>query len=204
VRDFLPHVLEDQKRIWSFPVKTSSWEKRQSWAMFGLAAASFSLDGRVSREVRNAPELHDFNRALASRPSDVVLAAFPAAVVGMGQLLQNERLTDYGWRSAEAAFDAFLVSAALKAATQRSRPHYDRTYGFWEGGNSFPSGHAAVAWSIAVVTAQRFKEHKWAAWVAYSAAGLVTFARVSSGNHFASDAIVGSLLGFGIGRYVAH
>lgn len=200
----LPDLLQQQKTIWTFPAQKRSWESPQPWIFTGVMAASFSLDGGVSREIRTQTRLTSFNEALESTTADFLLGSVPVVLLVTGKLTRHGEVTDLGWKSAEAAVNAFLLSHALKAATRRSRPHLGHQYGFWQGGNSYPSGHAALSWSVAAVTATHFPEKRWIPWVAYAAAGAVTFSRVSSGHHFGSDAVTGALLGFAIGRYVVH
>ncbi len=195
-KTLLPHLWEDQKRIWTSPVAPL--------ILLGIFAASFSLDGAPSRDLRRDGRFQDFNESFNSTPSHLVLAGFPLLVLATGKTVRNQDLIEGGWKFSEATLNALVVSHVLKGITQRSRPHTGKEYGFWKGGNSFPSGHAAVAWSLAAATSQHFKEEKWVQWIVYPLAGVVSFSRVSSGNHFASDAVIGSALGYLIGKYVAH
>lgn len=196
--------MEGQKQLWNVPLKKDTWLSRKPWLLIGFSAASLSLDGSVSRELRTSNDFEGLNRVIASGVSDVVLASFPVALLVAGKLGQNEGIAQYGWKSGEAVVSAFLVSKTLKLSTQRSRPHTEDELGFWDGGNAFPSGHATVAWSLAATTANHFRDKPWVPWIVYPVAGLVSFSRVSSGNHFVSDAVVGSVLGFVIGHYVVH
>ncbi len=201
-KTLLPHVAGDQKQIWTFPAKAQSWKESKTWLFILLSAPSFALDGDASRDLRTDPSYEDFNDALATRPADIALGALPFTLLAAGEISGNDGLTDLGWKSSEAAIDAFVVGSVLKLVTQRPRPHTEREYGFWEGGNSFPSGHSLLAWSLAATTARHFKEKRWVAWLVYPLAGAVSFSRVTSGNHFMSDAVVGSMLGYVIGRHV--
>src|SRR5207245_6205405 len=73
------------------------------------------------------------------------------------------------------------------------------------GGNSFASEHSALAWSIASVLAHEYPG-PFSKLAAYGLASAVTLTRVTSKQHFASDAVVGSALGWYFGRqvYRAH
>jgi membrane-associated phospholipid phosphatase len=97
------------------------------------------------------------------------------------------------------------VGFALKYAFGRERPDQGNGQGlFWQGGNSFPSGHAITTWSLAVVIAEEYSDHKMVAAGAYSIATLVSVARFTSYNHFPSDVLVGSVFGGLIGHFVYH
>jgi membrane-associated phospholipid phosphatase len=203
-RTFFPDLYSDQKQIWTFPGHEESWKKPAVWLVIGLSTASFSLDGRPAQRLREDQSFSDFNSAFTSSAADIVVAAAPLALLAVGEISGDQDFRNYGWKSCEAALDGFLVATIAKAATQRARPHEGRPCGFWEGGNSFPSGHATVAWAVAATTASHFERHKWVPWVVYPLAGVVSFSRVSSGNHFPSDAVFGAVIGFAIGRHVVQ
>lgn len=62
---------------------------------------------------------------------------------------------------------------------------------------SFPSGHATIAFAMAVVLAR--KEPKWK-WIFYTLAVAIAWSRIYLGFHYPFDVIAGGLLGWGIGR----
>jgi membrane-associated phospholipid phosphatase len=70
------------------------------------------------------------------------------------------------------------------------------------GQNSFPSGHAITAFSIATIFADRYSRHRWVPWVAYGLAATVGFSRITTQAHFTSDVFVGAVLGYSISHYV--
>jgi len=203
-RTFFPDFYSDQKQIWTFPAQEETWKKRHVWLVLGLSTASFSLDGRSAERLREDESFRDFNEALTSSAADIAVAVAPLALLAIGEISRDQDFRSFGWKSCEAALDGFLVATIAKAATQRSRPHEGYDFGFWKGGNSFPSGHATVVWAVAATTASHFGRHRWVPWVVYPLAGLISFSRVSSGNHFPSDVVFGSVIGFAIGRHVVQ
>ena len=64
-------------------------------------------------------------------------------------------------------------------------------------GNSFPSGHAMIAWAMAVVIAAR--EPRWR-WGLFALALLISFSRIYLGKHYPLDVLVGGFIGWGIGQ----
>jgi membrane-associated phospholipid phosphatase len=199
--NFFSELLQDQKQIWSTPLQQKAWKSPKTYLFIGISAVSFSLDDEPARRLREDPSFKCFNDVFASTPADLTLAFFPVAVWAAGAISENAQVSDYGRKISRAALAGFTVSTVFKVATLRARPNSGKVYGFWEGGNSFPSGHSTVAWAIAASSVKHFSKHKWVPWVAFPTAGLIAFSRVSSGNHFPSDAVTGSLLGFAIGYY---
>ncbi len=67
--------------------------------------------------------------------------------------------------------------------------------------DSFPSGHATEAFSVASVIAMR--SNGWVLpTIAYTAATLVAFDRVNDHVHFPSDVAAGAILGTAVGRFL--
>lgn len=97
-----------------------------------------------------------------------------------------------------------LVEKIIKPLVARPRPTLEMgaiILGLDLADYSFPSGHATIAWALAVVLSR--KEPKWR-WLFYTLALLTSFSRIYLGKHFPSDAIVGALLGTAIGYGVQY
>ena len=201
-KKFLFRLADNQKQVWTTPVRSPTSKKIPTWVFIGFTAPSFSLDGDFSTHLREATSLDNFNRFFASDTSDIVFASLPLVFILGGVATGSEKFTDFGWKSTEIALTSWIATAGVKAITQRSRPHEGDTYGFWKGGNSFSSGHAAVAWSLAALAVREFPDHRWVRWIAYPLATAISISRISSGNHFASDVVFGSFLGYSVGRYL--
>ena len=71
------------------------------------------------------------------------------------------------------------------------------------GGWSFPSGHAACSFAVAMFVALRAhtltRHHRWVGMVMFVYATLVAWSRVVLGVHYPSDILAGSALGIAIG-----
>ena len=65
------------------------------------------------------------------------------------------------------------------------------------GGHSFPSGHAALVFSLAVVFSDRWPGRKI---MFYSLAAAVSITRVFLGVHYPTDILAGGILGFLVGK----
>jgi membrane-associated phospholipid phosphatase len=109
-----------------------------------------------------------------------------------------------GFTALEAMGAANVIAYGLKVATNRQYAYHTNSHGeFWEGGKSFPSGHAATSFAFASVIAHRYPHNPWLKWSVYGLATGVSLARVGGKKHFASDILVGGALGYVTGTYFA-
>ena len=69
--------------------------------------------------------------------------------------------------------------------------------------SSFPSGHASQAFAVATAIAENYPVW-WVQTLCYGGAGLVGYARIEQNDHYASDVVAGSLLGWAVARAVVH
>jgi len=71
--------------------------------------------------------------------------------VAGGRAKHNEHWSETGFLAGEAAVDSLVMVEGLKYSLGRERPFQGDGSGpfFQSGGTSFPSEHAAAAWSVA-------------------------------------------------------
>lgn len=208
-KKFFVNILRDQRAIWTSPFHLHGTDAK--WlAPLGLSTvALIATDRRTSQALVEHGD--NLNRLRISK--DISWFGSTYATVGTagilylaGRATRNDHLRETGLLGAEALIDSGIVVNALKTVSQRQRPTVDHSSGeFFEGGAAFPSGHAISAWSLATVIAQEYKHRRPLVQVgAYGLAAAVSLSRYTGRNHFLSDVLVGSALGYGIGRYVYH
>ena len=173
----------------------------------------FALAGTVLLASDTAVEKHaPSNPNTISRgttASNAGLAALAGAGAGMflwGHLTHNDQQRETGLLSGEAAIDAALDTEIIKYAVGRDRPFVGDGRGrFFQGGDSFPSFHASTSFAIASVIAHEYSGPLTQV-LAYGVATGVDAARFAGRKHFMTDLVVGSALGWYIGRqvYRAH
>ena len=106
-----------------------------------------------------------------------------------------------GYAALEAGGAAYLAATGLKFAFGRERPGGSNgNTGFnlfsnSSGSDAFPSRHTIVTWAVATPFAVQYN----APWL-YGVAAAANFARIGSREHWVSDTVAGSLLGYGIGK----
>ena len=203
-RSFLRTFGADQKSIWTSPSRMSRSDLKWVVPVVAGTAIAIATDNRLSEEL---PNPDDPARLVGKNVSHLgalyTLAGISGGTYLIGRLTDKEQLRDTGWLSLEALAHTQVVVQAIKLATQRERPpEVTNRRGFWKGGGSFPSGHAASAWAFATVVARQHGDKKIVPVAVYSLAALVSAARLSARRHYASDILVGGVVGHLIGRYV--
>ena len=202
---FLHHLAKDQENFWTAPAHLRIRDLRWILPVAAGVGALFASDHWISQQVPDKP--NQLKRSL--KISDYAAYSMVGAAGGAylwGHLTKNDRLGETGFLAGEAAVNALAVNALLKASTQRPRPYQTDGKGtFFQGGSSFSSDHSALAWSVASVVAHEYPG-PMTQLLAYGLASTVTLTRVTSKQHFASDAVLGSFLGWYFGRevYRAH
>ena len=130
------------------------------------------------------------------------MAAGAAGTYFLGLVTHNEHQRESGFLSGEAAIDSLIAVEALKFVTGRQRPNEDGGNGqFWKGGASFPSEHAAAAWSIAGIMAHEYPS-PFMKFIAYGMASAVSVGRIGAKQHFPSDVLVGAAIGYLSSEYI--
>lgn len=202
-RDFFKNILRDQKAIWTAPVHLEHDDAK--WLIPGGigAMALFTTDRITGDEIAEFDHGVKASRIVSYAGSTYGVGAVAATFYIIGRKTNNSRARETGILSAEAAIDGLIVSSALKVSTQRARPDAERERSeFFDGGSSFPSGHSVQAWAVATVIANEYHHQRKVQLAAYGVASAVSIARFTSGKHYISDVLLGSLLGYGIGQYV--
>ena len=203
--DLGKHVLrdfaEDQKAIWTSPFHVRLVDADWLIPLGGAAAAMFATDTEFSKHLSNSPSRISNSKTL----SNDGLAALVAAGGGMylwGRLTHNDHMRETGFLAGEAAIDSLAATYALKYALGRERPLQDNFQGrFWQGGDSFPSEHSSAAWSIAGIIGHEYPGPV-PSLLAYGLAAAVSSSRITAKQHFPSDVLIGSALGWFVGREV--
>ena len=196
---FLKHIVTDQKQFWTTPARFRTKDLRWIVPSVGITAAFIASDSWWSKQVN--PN-HMQTSLHVSDYGTYSLIGLGGASFLFGYMTHNDHLQETGLLSAEAAINSTGVTYLFKEITQRQRPLEGNGNGdFFKGGASFTSEHSALAWSIASVWA-----HEYPGWLsqfaAYGLASAITVTRVTAKQHFPSDVVVGSALGWYFGRQV--
>jgi membrane-associated phospholipid phosphatase len=185
------------------------WDGRD-WAMFGAFAGSLGVllatdqQTYVAIQERRSPTTDDISDV--TTPFGQPYAwGIAGGMLAAGLIAGKPGLRDTGRDAVEAAVFAGLITTVLKPVFGRERPEQSdgKTifHGFTGTYESFPSGHATIAWAVASVVAMR--TDGWIVpTVAYTLATMVAFDRVNDGKHFIADVFTGAAIGVAVGRFV--
>ena len=99
--------------------------------------------------------------------------------------------------------DGLAVNTVIQQITRRQRPFAANNPGQWfrRPADAFPSNHAMATFAAAAVIAREYPSLLTDV-LAYGTAGTVASMRVLGEQHSPSDVVVGSMIGYLIGRHV--
>jgi membrane-associated phospholipid phosphatase len=196
---FLQHLAEDQKDIFTSPFHVSPGAFKWLVPSAGIAAGLFASDPDSSFAMKNS---HDHALNLFSDAGVAAAAGLTGASYFWGHITHNERMRETGVLATEAMLDVLPLQFGIRYSIGRLRPYQSNYQNvFFDGGNSFPSNHAAVMFAFASVVAREYP-NPFAEFGAYGLATAVSMARAASGQHFLSDLFIGGLIGYQVGRHI--
>ncbi len=205
------HVAEDEKGIVLSPLRSPA--RYLLWAVPWAVGTGVTVhyDTGMIRDLGVDTTREDRFEKISTYGG--LYAPYAAAGVGylVGEKRQDSTMTDTAVLAAEAMADATILDEGLKYAIDREGPMLDNARGKlwpqgvsgWPNSPSMPSEHAMNVWSFAHVVAGQYNGIATQALV-YGLATTVSVSRVMARQHFPSDVIVGSTLGWLVGGYVLH
>jgi hypothetical protein len=197
----LTDFAQDQHSIWSSPVHIKLSDTTWLVPLGGLTAALFATDREYSASLSHNPTTMQHYKTI----SDVGLAGLVGAGAGLYLFsfpTHNPHWRETGFLAGEAALNSLVTVEAFKYSLGRERPYQGNGAGtFFDGGTSFPSEHAAAAWSVAGVIAHEYPG-TFPKLLAYGLASTISFSRIRARQHFPSDVLVGSALGYLIAQSI--
>src|SRR5713101_7580690 len=187
--------VDDQRQIWTSPAKLRFSDTEWLVPLSGITAGLFVTDRDFSKHLSQNPTTISHYKTL----SNAGVAALVGGAGGMwvlGHVKHNEHWSETGFLAGEAAINSLVMVEGMKYSLRRERPFQGDGSGsfFQSGGTSFPSEHAAAAWSVAGVIAHEYPGPLTKI-MAYGLASLVSVSRVKTRQHFPSDVVVGSVIG---------
>jgi membrane-associated phospholipid phosphatase len=203
MRKLVVNILLDQKGIWTSPFHMHASDAPWWIGFGGATAALVATDHRTSRLLENSKGQVSWGNNISKIGATYTLIPLVAGFYGFGVFTDDPKAREVGVLGAEAMLDSLIVVSVLKPIAGRNRPNtVDDKGAFFDHGASFPSGHAIEVWSLASVISYEYGHTKVVPIIACALAGVVSAARFTAQQHFASDIVAGGAMGWFIGRYV--
>jgi hypothetical protein len=157
--------------------------------------------------VRNQTASRDDTARLVSKFGAEYSVVLAAGLFAGGLAFGDPGTRDTGRDAVEASIlTGLITNVVMKPAFGRERPYESdgaTTFHPFSSYASFPSGHAAQAFTVATVLAMR--SDGWIVpTISYTVASLVAVSRVYQQAHFPSDTFAGAVLGNAVARFVVN
>jgi len=206
------NFLDDQRAMWLFPVQLAHGHHwLPTISVIGITGGLIVVDPHDAPYFRRTSNFQQFNNAFSGTASAAGIVAVPALTYLVGLVRKDSYAQKTALFAGEAAADSFVLYASTNLATHRLRPSDISPQGnfsdtFYDGhraslSNSFPSGHTTEAFAIATIFARRYRKHRWVPFLAYGAASVIAFSRITLQAHFPADVFLGAAIGYSVARY---
>jgi membrane-associated phospholipid phosphatase len=204
---FAKKFAREEYRIWTSPFRRSSYQShaltKYVLPFIAISGVLIGTDTRTADALPNTADQTKWSGRVSQLGAGYTLAGFSGLTAAVGQVIGDDHAKEAGLLALEALAHTQVIIFGVKQITNRSRPlETDQKGGFWKGGDSFPSGHAASSFAVASVFAYEYRDHVAVPIVAYSLASVISASRLSARRHWFSDIFVGGSTGFLLGRYV--
>jgi len=188
----------------------------------GAMALAAVYDEKFARWTRQPNVQGDsvrFNRVrVATWVNEMPLTVAAVATYGVGRLTRSHTVADVGLHLTESLLATEVAAEVVRVASGRLRPRaspddafvFEPGAGFTKFENrAFPSLHAAVAFATAASLVEEVRHRrpdavKYAAPALYAAATIPGLTRLYLDQHWASDVVAGSVLGWYLGSRVTR
>src|SRR4051812_26884158 len=175
----LKGFVHEEYRIWTSPFRLSSYDahsvKKYVIPFALISAGLIASDKHTADWLPNTADQEKWSGRVSQLGAAYTLAGFSGGVFVIGKIAKNNHAQETGLLALEALAHAQVVVFGLKQITNRVRPHDSHdSWGFWKGGDSFPSGHAMSSFAVATVFAREYSDHIAVPITAYAVAGAVS------------------------------
>jgi membrane-associated phospholipid phosphatase len=201
-RKLFLNTLLDQEEIFTSPFHINR-HNAPVWLLSAATTAGLIVaDRHIANSFENSRGQVRWGGRISNIGASYTLVPLVAGYYGYGVWKDHAKAREIGVLGTESLLDSLIVAGILKEAVRRNRPDDKDPGEFFDGGTSFPSGHAIQMWSVASLVAHEYQHKPIVQITAYSLAAIVSASRIAAQKHFASDVVAGGAMGWFIGRYV--
>lgn len=202
-KQYFHSYFHDTKHILTAPVRWRTAEWTKAALLTGTALALYQFDAQIRTTILNhRSEISNSVSGFCEIFGNKKYALLPPLLFYLaGKYYKNTTANNIALLSAKSLFFAAGIAAALKVFSQRRSPGPSETPYAWAGpkypfsGQSFPSGHATLAFALATVIAAEYSETSIIPITVYGLAAGTALSRLNDDKHWASDVFAGAVIG---------
>ncbi len=202
--------MNDGSALFTSPLHWKGKDGITLGALFVTSAAVYLKDESI--RVNSFKQRSEMNNDISDAAKLYGEIAAPVIIGGgiytAGLFSKNEYIRVTGRMVFESVLYSGIVTNVFKTVIGRSRPQKEegsqfyRLLSFNTGNTSMPSGHSTVAFAVSSVLANRIN-NTFASIGLYTLAGITALSRVYHDEHWASDVLLGSAVGYFIGDFIS-
>jgi membrane-associated phospholipid phosphatase len=189
----------------ALPLSVVRWDKTdwlQASTIAGITVGFYHYDQKIQAWAQHKRNDISNHAAQFAEPFGGDFSLAPAGVLYLyGFLLKNTQAKKAALLAIESVVVSGLFTASIKEISHRHRPTSGDPYNRWDGprfsseNQSFPSGHATAVFSTATIISSEYREKPLIVILSYGLATATALSRINDNKHWASDVIVGSVIG---------
>ena len=216
-RKVLKTIKEDFKYIMTSPLRMSKKDHLHLLIASGITSGFvFYLDDIIDKEyvINKKKPIYTLGNKIAGigkeygRSNDRVFYLFGGITTSLyagGIMLKNKKLLHTTGLISESFLFSLLISGSTKLILGRSRPYMNKgskDFNFFSFSDnkdfrSMPSVHTSSAFSMITVITKQY-DYWWVKVPSYGFLTGVIFQRIHDHKHWASDVIIGGLIGYSV------
>lgn len=209
-RAYWKSYLTDTRHLLESPVHWKRLDYLEAGLLAGASIGLYSEDREIRDWAQRKRDSKSDNLAKFAKPFGNGAYTLPplAALYLYGRLSGRDKPRQTALLGLESFVVADIFTAALKDLGHRHRPSSGDPYNRWGGpslstsNQSFPSGHSTAAFAVLTVIASEYGDRPYIPPLALGIATLTALSRVNDNDHWASDVLFGSAIGYFTARAI--
>lgn len=192
------------------PLKWNGEDWSKATAAILVTGLTLTMDDAISEPIFKwqSQDAKNFGKAGKFIGNLVPQLSISALSIGYGAITKNQKVKNFGLDNLQSQVYIGGLTYFIKEITHRARPFtgldkYSFSGPFKNGGyESFYSGHSALAFGTATMLYLHSKKNIWVGVAGYSIATGIAVSRLQKQEHWASDVILGAIMGSAISTFV--
>ena len=209
-RPYVDGFVTNGVRIATAPAHMQAADWWRNALVVGAVGAAYLIDEDIRDSVQRSRTRSFDKLSVHARALGDGLVLLPALGVNYlaGRALGSQRGEETSLLGFESMLLTGVLTQSLQILSHRHRPNENLGKDAFDGvggpakADAFPSGHASNAFAVATIVASEYADRPAIPVVAYSLASLVAWSRVNDDKHWTSDVLLGSAIGYGVGKLV--